>query len=756
MRERLAVLRRSLLLFALALAVSGCAALAPRGVTTAERIAAFPTAGLPLQRPVTVRWNGYGVPWIEAQTDRDLAFTLGLVHAHLRLGQMALVRRIVQGRLSESAGPLTHDLDRLLRTIDFGYASAGSEALMSPDTHAWMQAFADGLNWYQRHAARKPPEYGLLGLRDEPWTIRDLLAIGRLGGTDVNWLIDARLLKARLQPGWPRAWQRALAAGTDSPPSFAPASALALLSGLFAHSGHSGSDAVAVAPEHSASGAALLASDPHLGLTLPNFWILVGIKSPGYHAVGLMPPGLPVIGLGRNDDIAWSGTNMHAAASDLYDVSAEAPASIRSRQERLRTRWWFDSEVTVRRAAPGPIVSDTPYFPARPGETIALRWTGYEASDEIGAFLGVMRARSATEFRAALAGYGAGGQNMLCATRTGDICQVMAVHLPIRDAALPSDLVRRAGDPAAAWHGEADALALPWAFNPANGLLASANNRPTRTAFPVGYFFQTAERIERLQALLSAKEKLSLDDLNALVQDTQSRSALALKTALAGAIRQGRAAGAAPDLIHALDAWDGRYDAAQPGPVAFETLLYEVAQRLYGGGEGKVPAVKADWNYLIHYLAADLAARPEAERSALLEAAVAAAAKSAARYPRWGDMHRMRIAHVLADVPLIGRLFVLEDYGVGGSRNTIMKTAHGLVDGRHYATYGSEARALCDLSDPDRSRFVLLGGEDGWLGSANFADQVALWRQGRSIGMPLTDAAVASQFPTVSLLTPAE
>ena len=69
-------------------------------------------------------------------------------------------------------------------------------------------------------------------------------------------------------------------------------------------------------------------------------------------------------------------------------------------------------------------------------------------------------------------------------------------------------------------------------------------------------------------------------------------------------------------------------------------------------------------------------------------------------------------------------------------------------------TFGSQSRQLCDMSDPDRSEFVLLGGEDGWLGSANFADQVELWRQGRTITMPLTAAAVAAQFPTVTRLTP--
>ncbi len=732
--------------------MSGCAAVAPSRTTTLDRIAAFPIAGMPLEHPVTVRWNGYGVAWIEAQTDHDLALTLGLVHAHLRLGQMALAKRIVQGRLSESAGPFTRDIDRLLRTIDFGYAAAASEARMSPSTHAWMQAFVDGLNWYQQHAAVKPPEYGLLGLQDERWTIRDLIAIGRLAGTDVNWLVYARLMQARLGPGWVQDWRRALEAGADSPPSFDSTGGYTLLFDLLAGSSRSGSDAVAVAPSHSSSGGALLASDPHLGLTLPNFWILVGLKSPSYHAVGLMPPGLPVLGLGRNDDIAWSGTNMHAAASELYDVSGAPAEGIESRRERLRTRLWFDSEVTVRRAPLGPIVSDTPAFPGRPGEIIALRWTGYEASDEIGAFLGVMRAHSATEFRNVLAAYGVGGQNMICATRTGDICQVMAVHLPIRDPALPGDLVRRPQDPAASWHGQANALTLPWALNPKQGVLASANNRPTELSFPVGYFFQTSERVDRLHALLSARDKLSLEDLAALQRDTLSLAALSLKTALIAALKEGRADEPSSPYVQVLESWDGRYEADQPGPVAFEMLLYELAQRLYGGADGKVPGPQADWTYLVHYLPQDLAARAAPERRVLLDTAVAAASADSAAYPSWGDMHRLRVGHALADVPVIGRFFELVEYGASGSRNTILKTAHGLVNRRHYASYGSQARQLCDMSDPDRNQFVLFGGQDGWLGSENFADQVELWRQGRAIGMPLTASAIAAQFPIVSVL----
>ncbi len=738
----------------LSLLLQSCAALWPRPVTTEDRLKAFPTAGLPLEHPVVIRWNAYAVPWIEAESDHDLAFSLGLVDAHLRLGQLAVAKRIVQGRLSEMAGPFTRDIDRLLRTIDFGHAAPGIEAAMPPETRAWMQAFVDGLNWYQDHAPAAPPEYGLLGIGKESWTVADILAIGRLAGTDINWLVDSELLRARLRPDWPETWKRALAGGADSTPSFASADGQRALGSPLAGLSRSGSNAVAVAPSHSASGGALIASDPHLGVFLPNFWILVGMKSPSFHAVGLMPAGLPIIGLGRNDDIAWAGTNMHAASSELYDVAGEPADSIRERREEIATRFWFDREVRIRRSALGPIVSDTPYFPARPGEAIALRWTGYEPSDEITAFLKVMRARSAEEFRRALGGYGVGGQNMLCATKTGDICQVMAVHLPIRGAPM-TELLRRPDDPAAAWRGEADAMTLPWALDPPDGLLASANNRPTETSIPVGYFFPPSDRVERLYALLRAKDKLAVDDLAALQQDVFSPSALRMKTELVEAIEAAGAGHGEPAFLQALKGWDGCYAADLPGPVAFETLLYEVAGRLYGGGSGDdVPAVKSDWRYLMHFLASDLDAVPQPRRAALLESAIRAAAADSRPYPSWGDMHRMRIGHLLAGVPLLGPFFTLETYGTGGSRNTILKTAHGLTNRRHYASYGSDARQISDLSDPDANWFVLLGGQDGWLGSANFADEVGLWRAGDSIRMPLRADSVVAQFPLVLRLMP--
>jgi penicillin G amidase len=64
------------------------------------------------------------------------------------------------------------------------------------------------------------------------------------------------------------------------------------------------------------------------------------------------------------------------------------------------------------------------------------------------------------------------------------------------------------------------------------------------------------------------------------------------------------------------------------------------------------------------------------------------------------------------------------------------------------------ARFVADLGDPDANWFVLFGGQDGWLGSAAFADQVPLWREGRLIRLPLRPETVDAEFPEVTALSP--
>lgn len=729
------------------LALTGCASVGSRPVSTAERLAAFPARDLSLERPATIRWNAQLVPFVEAQTDRDLFYALGLVHNHLRGAQIALLKRIARGRLSESAGPLAVDIDHALRILDFGRAADAIVARMPDETRLLMQAFVDGLNAAQESWTVPPPEFALLALKPEPYTLADVIAIGRLAGSDVNWLAYFALLPERGKPEFVALWRRTLAAGANAAEAFRAGPEQAVLNGIVAGFSKSGSNSVAVSPARSASGAAWIANDPHLGLNLPNLWLLAGVKSPGFHAVGMMVPGVPVIAVGRNPDMAWGGTNMRAASSDVVDVSGLPPALVERGETRIAVRFWFDSVRTVRRTPHGPIVTDSPAIPARPGDAIALRWIGHEPTDESTALLRAARARTPEEFRRAFDGFGVSAQNMVFADRRGNIGKVMAATLPAREGFPTDDPVLDPARATAAWSRLAGTLELPWSLNPAEGFVVSANDRPPPSKVPAGFYFSDDDRVGRLRQFLAARPRVGFDDLRDLQSDTVSPKAGEIARALVAAIERDAPDAGAPEFMARLRGWNGDYAADSAGAVAFETLLYRLVPLVYGlASAEEAGRVRGQWNAITTFLRRDLEALPAATRAAHLRAAVRAAARDAAKFPRWDDMHALRIQHVLGNLPVIGRAYVLQDLPVGGSRETPMKTAHNLVAGRHTATYGSQARHISDLSDPDANWFLLLGGQDGWLGSVHFADQVPMWQERRYLRLPLTDAAVRHEF----------
>ncbi len=734
--------------------IQGCAALSPSQVSTEDRLQAFAAAtsgqATPdLQKPVEIFWSEEQVPFIVADSDRDLAYTLGLVHQHLRGGQLAMLKRISQGRISEMAGPFTRDIDHALRILDYGYAAPQVVAEWPEETRTWMEAFVAGMNHYQAHARKQPPEYGLLGIDPEPWTMEDLVTIGRLAGTDVTWLSYVSLLPLRDRADWEEIWRQALEAGGMPPGALsenlsteeATQRMVAFLTGL----SKSGSNSLVVAPDRTASGTAMIANDPHLGLNLPNLWLLAGVKSPSYHAVGLMVPGLPFVALGRNEALGWGGTNLRAASSNLYDVSKEPDGSIEVDEVRIGTRFWFDDTRQVRRSAYGPIISDSSYVNAREGEAIALRWVGHEPTDEITAFLSANKATTPEAFREAYRHYGVSAQNMLFAGRGGEIGQILAIQAPERQPGPPADLVLLSDDPTAQWGEFDNSTNLPFVVNPETGFLASGNNKPRQTDRILGYFFSPDDRVARMAEIVEETPKLTVQDLMRIQQDVVSPPSRRMAEGLAAFATQAKAEPSA--FVSRVGEWDGSYAVESRGAPAFELLLTAVARALYADQDGKVPGQKEQWSYLQTFLLRDLEALPAAKRDALMREAVTQAAKSVEDFPTWGSLHNLRIGHILSQAPLIGSRFIVDRVPISGSRETLWKTAHGLIDGPHDARYGAQSRHISDMGDPNANYFVLLGGQDGWLGSANYADQVPLWLEGRYLTLPLDPERARADFP---------
>ncbi len=737
---------------------------APLAATAAEgalRLAPFPEEGAPVRGPVRISWDAHGIPFIEAESDHDAAVALGMVHAHLRLGQIEVVRRAAQGRLSESVGFLAADVDHALRLLDLGRGVPASLAALPPDVRGWLEAFCRGLNHVQSRLDPLPWEHQRLGIDPEPWTPADVLLVGRLVSVDVNWLGWASLLQLEGDPH--RETLAALRAedGVTSRPSFSPerpGDGMAQLLGHLGGSGRTGSNAFAIAGDRTASGAPLFANDPHLGFAWPNFWLAVGVRTPTLAVTGLMVPGVPAVAVGRNEAFAFGGTNMRSASSDLVEVPLDGSVPLTERQERLRVRGWADRELTLRSTPFGPLLSDAELLGwEREDVGLALHWVGHEATGELTALFRMNRARDFGGFREAFRSWQVSGQNYLYADAAGNIGQIMAVGLPTRGDV--SARGYRVPIAAAPWGAIRTAPELPFALNPAAGFLASANNLPTREApVPIGFDFAPDQRIARLEALLAAEaEGWDFEAARAVQGDSYSASSVEVRDALLAA------AALLPEapspLLERLHGWDGHYRVESEGAAAFELTYAPLAEAYWRSRlEGEPPNALASAFGTRRRVAAALreataAGDAEALRGWLAPALDEAEERSEAG-TSWGELHRLRIQHPFGALPFVGRSYRFVDAPVPGAVETLWKSAHGPVEGVHATSFGAQARFLADLGDLDASRVIILGVQDGWLGSAHAVDQAADFLGLRDLPLPLRPATARARAVATTRLRP--
>jgi penicillin amidase len=365
--------------------------------------------------------------------------------------------------------------------------------------------------------------------------------------------------------------------------------------------------------------------------------------------------------------------------------------------------------------------------------------------------LALSRARDWGEFRSSLRGFAVPGLNMVYADAQGNAGHALAAWVPSGTLPVPDDLVNH--EASGSWRDFLNSADLPAWFNPESGFVVSANSRPDG-AVVVGHLFSSRDRADRITRLLEAAPRVGFRELAAIQADVQQDAAQRLARIFARAARPG--AGSPPgrkcaDVLVLLETWDGNYGAESRGAAAFELMLFAFARAFHSADT--LMAYHASWA-LRDFIRADVESGDRLK--------VAVAARRALRWVsrrlgtrKWGDLHRMRLNYPLGALPLVGRPYRYCDFPSPGGSDTVMKTANGLVSGRHPVRYGANARYILDMSDVDNNYFAMLGGQDGWFGSTTFADQIELWRSSTYVQLPLRRDTVARMFPHVTTLLPA-
>lgn len=395
--------------------------------TTSGRIT---VAGL--TAPATVYRDEAGIPHVVAETDDDLFFTQGFVHAQDRFWEMDVRRHATAGRLSELFGESQVATDTFVRTLDWRGVAEEEYRLLDSDTRSAFDAYAEGVNAYldRRSGAELSLEYAVLsflrpGYEPEPWTAVDSLAWMKAIAWDMRSNltdeIDRALLSvelppeevARLHP--PYAFDArptiiggpvpaAPAASSTHPlTAEAAASAPVLQSGhlaalaslgetldglpavLGSNGGELGSNSWVVSGALTATGLPLLANDPHLSPSMPSVWTQVALRCAEineacrYDVAGFGFAGLPGVIVGHNDRIAWGITNFGPDVADLYLERVQGDSyeldgtlvPLTVREETIEVAGGDPVSVTVRETGRGPIVTDISAEFARVSEDYA-------------------------------------------------------------------------------------------------------------------------------------------------------------------------------------------------------------------------------------------------------------------------------------------------------------------------------------------------------------------------------------------------
>lgn len=779
LRRGIAVLLLLLVLAALALWLYSRQVLP---VTEGSLSLAGPKAELRIER------DAHGIPTIRAGSLEDALFGLGFAHAQDRLWQLETHRRIGSGRLAEAFGEAALDTDRFLRALGVRRAAAAQWAKVDGEMRAAVLAYTAGVNAYVDQAMKaRPPEFVLLGLQPEPWTPEDTMAWAimmawDLGGNWTNELLRMRLALRlpverinELVPPYPG--DKPLVA-TDyaalfrelkvDPKLAQQAERAAPESGVEGV----GSNNWVLHGSRTETGKPLLANDPHLHLSAPALWYFARIEAPGFKVAGATMPGVPAVVLGQNEHVAWGFTNTNPDVQDLYleridpdDAgryqTPQGWARFETFEEVIKVKGKPDVAFTARATRHGPVISDTGVTEgltgpsAKPSYAIAMRWTALD--DDVGnlsAAIGFNRAASVADFVAASASYAAPMQNMVVADRDGHIGFVAAGRVPVRkpENDLKGHVPAPGWDARYDWAGFIPADQTPRAFDPASGYIATANQRIHAADYP---HYLTADwtlpyRMQRIEQLIAAKPTHGLDSLRDIQADVLSLATKRLLPVLAKAQSSHPLFAAAREQ---LQGFDGTMAADKAAPLIFYAWVRQLSNAVFVDevGEKQWNAARRSRTFrdaLEGVLERDDAwwcddkttAEAETCQQQVDAAMTRALDELRSRHGddvaawRWGDAHIARSDHrPFSRVKPLARFFDLR-VPVGGDTYTVNAARVNLrPDGSTGELYlnehGPSLRALYDLGDPSKSRFMHSTGQSGIVFSPLYRSFVEPWQK---------------------------
>ena len=717
--------------------------------------------------PATVRYDDYGVPHVEAESERAVYYATGYCHGADRYFQMDLYRRRMAGHLSEVVGPATVDSDAFHRQMDFeGAAEATWERAEGTETGDVVEAYVEGVN-HAREAEPTPIEYGLLEFEPQPWTPTATLLVQK----QISWgltgsfrtlrraLARDRLGADATETLYPRIMDHETPILRGGEASFAaidsdaavPDSDLVDWLANFETDPGIGSNSWVVAGEHTASGDPIVANDPHLQLSVPPIWYEQHVVGPEFDSRGVAFPGVPFVVIGQNHAGAWGFTNAGADVIDFYAYDTvdggdgyeygDGVRQFDTRTETIEVAGGENVEIDVKRSVHGAVLSQYPDGDGfETADELGVAWTGLSATRTVEAVRELNLADGLDDAEAAIRKFDEPTQSVVYADRDGNTYYWVTGQIPIRT--VDGEPVRgtRIFDGSAtegewgegyepygesSWEGFVPYEEKPGVRNP--DYVATANQRITNDPeqyLSEGYAppFRGRRLYDRLDARAGSDEPMDAAFHRNLQTDVVDGRYDLFRPIVEEAVETGDTGGDdldAPDAASLLD-WDAEMRPDRAEPLLFEQWLRDFRERTFGGAfdDAGLPEGFPRPNF---WVLGSLPPNSEWFDGDRASAAADAMAKSRGRidsedWETYGDWNRVRFTH-----PFDQSFLNYEQRPTAGSPGTV-RNFHS------EASTGASWRMVATF-DGD-SQAVLPGGNSGDYFSAHYDDQLPLWADG--------------------------
>ena len=545
-----------------------------------------------LSGTVTVSEDQYGIPTIKGDAELDVVFVQGYLHARDRFFQMDRDRKGVAGRAAELLGEAALASDVQTRTLGLGRAATKTWKALDADTKGWLQAYANGVNTYLNNNPLPPEHTALEITKTDPWTPMDSVLIGKglaagfsLSFSDVDSTIKLGAYSVvgeiagfngpalffedthRSAPPDDRVTDPDFLAspGTMAQSSTEAAdhagigksnikyigdrsvsektlhmaeevrdkfnNALLTQKYLQSQEQPNGSNAWMVSGEHTESGNAMIANDPHLTMDTPAIWyeahLIFNKDGEEWHVNGVNPPGEPGALLGCNNNACWGMTVNPLDITDFYNeefltnaLALPTHTLYKGNPEPMQQVFnsWFVNVIgdgvpdNMVRANVGyteggitlviPRRNDGPVLSIDGNSGLSMAYTGFRDTHELTMFRKLDLASNMDEFVDALQYFDIGVQNVYRADVDGNIAWFTTSEKPLREDlanftidGLPPWFIRDGtGAAANEWlpvmnpqpQQALDFEMLPFEemphmVNPAKGFVTNANNDPVGT-----------------------------------------------------------------------------------------------------------------------------------------------------------------------------------------------------------------------------------------------------------------------------------